>query len=248
MPDKPDNLDPHDSDNIDGNSSSLSKKDNAEMINSIINAMDKATSKAIDPEMLKTFSNTMDGTLSRAVDPEMLKAFSKTMDATLSRAIDPEMMKNLVKTLDIVNFKGVDLKSIENVGTFPKSDFSKHVSSEITMPISKSYAQLSYEEQQEYHEQSLKLLKEISKNTTNLSTIVDLIIDNNNNQEQILLIISEILSIATAKTEEELNDKFMKVIKNINSGIEFSVQTAKLIQMAITVVSIVSPMIANLGK
>ena len=72
-----------------------------------------------------------------------------------------------------------------------------------------------FEKTQEYQQKSLETLQSINENTANLYTLVELINKNNETQREILLIISEILAIATAKSKEEAQSLFKKVMKKI---------------------------------
>lgn len=225
--------------------SDFSKVINPKDLDDIRKVMDGALSKAIYPEDLDGIRKEMDTALSRAIDPKYLESVNQVLDTALSRAIDPKNFESVNHVMNAALSRAIDPKYFESVINLPISDFSRQIIPSMNIPISTSYAQLSFEEQKEFHSQSLNLLKDIRDNTGNLSTIVDLIADNNDKQEIIIKFISQMLEIATARNQEELNSKFEKVLENIKNSLELGELTGKLLFYAYTIFTLVAP---NIGK
>ena len=116
-----------------------------------------------------------------------------------------------------------------------------------------SYAKMQLEEQQEanriaeeYQQESLKILRSIEQNTANLYTLVDLISKNNEHQEELVAIIAEVLSIATAKTKDEAENKYRAVMDKITKKVKDVEAMSKMVGYANTVWTLVQPIIEKL--
>lgn len=123
------------------------------------------------------------------------------------------------------------------------------------MPEIVPYAKMQFEEQQElkklietYQQESLRSLQAIEQNTANLYTLVDLISKSNEQQEELIEIIAEVLSIAKAKTKEEAESKFRKVMDKITQTVEDGETLGKIATFATTVWTLVQPIIEKLPQ
>ena len=84
-----------------------------------------------------------------------------------------------------------------------------------------------FEKTQDYQEKSLEILRSINENTANLYTMVELINKSNDNQEELLDILTQILAIAAAKSKEEADSLFKKIMQkltNTTSNVETMVK------------------------
>jgi NTP pyrophosphatase (non-canonical NTP hydrolase) len=96
---------------------------------------------------------------------------------------------------------------------------------------------------QEYQEKSLEMLQAINQNTANLYTLIDLINHNNESQDEILELLNEILSIAKAKSKDEADTLFKKVMKKINDATTDVESMVKIVGWATTIYSMVKTML-----
>jgi len=93
------------------------------------------------------------------------------------------------------------------------------------------YAKLQLEEQRKMNanqQESLRVLQNIEENTANLYNIVDLIQKSHEQQDEIISIITEILTIATAKNKEEAQSMYRKVMDRITQTIDDVETLAKI--------------------
>lgn len=95
------------------------------------------------------------------------------------------------------------------------------------------------EKTEEYHRQSIEILKNISENTANLKTLVNLISQSNENQDIILEILQETLTIAKAKDKEEADALYKGVVSKINDGVTTAESMGKIITWATILYDIV---------
>lgn len=102
---------------------------------------------------------------------------------------------------------------------------------------------ISAEEQRKYNREQLSYLQQISENTASISALVDLVAINTEKQELIIDIITEILSIASSKTNEEAESKFKNIMKKITDSMENVETIQKLIMFTTTVYNIAKPYI-----
>lgn len=73
-----------------------------------------------------------------------------------------------------------------------------------------------FEKTQEYQQKSLEVLQSINKNTANLYTMVELISQSNDKQDELISLMAEVLSLAKAKSKEEADTMFRKIMGKIN--------------------------------
>ncbi len=99
-----------------------------------------------------------------------------------------------------------------------------------------------------YREEAIRSLRAIEQNTANLYTLVDLISKNNEQQEELIEIIAEVLSIAKAKTKEEAESKFRKVMDKITKTVEDGETLGKIATFATTVWTLAQPIIEKLPQ
>lgn len=98
-------------------------------------------------------------------------------------------------------------------------------------------------EEEQYKEAVLNALQGIEENTGGITEIVKLIHVSNEKQDQVIELLSEIMSISTAKTKEEAQSKFTKAlgkINNLGTTVE-SIQT--LVGLLNTVYNTVQPLL-----
>jgi hypothetical protein len=220
-------------------------------IEGIAKLMDTAFT-AIAPKDLEGVKNLMVDNISSVIDPKVIERINQSMANIVFSAIDPKDLEGINNLMRASAFSAVDREVLEDIGKLQVFDLPKQSFSDfdIQIPrvealISESYTRSSFEIQQDYYDKSLKLLEEIRENTGSLSTIIDLIADSNENQGIILQFLGQMLEIATAKDQEELNNKFEKVLENIKNSLELGELTGKLLFFAYTIFSLVSP---HIGK
>ena len=97
-----------------------------------------------------------------------------------------------------------------------------------------------------YRQETVRSLSAIEQNTANLYTLVDLISKSNEQQEELIEIITEVLSIAKAKTKEEAESKFRKVMNRITKTVEDVDALGKIATFATTVWILAQPIIEKL--
>jgi len=95
--------------------------------------------------------------------------------------------------------------------------------------------------------ESLQTLQAIEQNTANLFTIVELINQSNEHQDEIISIFSEVLSIAKAKTKNEAESLFKKVMGKITQTVNDGETVAKLVGYATAVYKLAQPIIDKLN-
>lgn len=103
------------------------------------------------------------------------------------------------------------------------------------------------EREERYKHDVLALLQGTEKNTGGIADIVKLVHSSNEKQDQVIELLSEIISISTAKTKEEAETKFQNAlgkIESLGTTVE-SVQT--LIGLLNTVYNSVQPLLKNVG-
>ena len=232
---------------LDSALSAIAPKD----IQGITKLMDTAFT-AIAPKDLEVVKNLMTGNISSVIDPKVFLGINQSMANIVFSAIDPKDLESINSLMRANTISAVARELQEDIGRMQVVDFPKQSISDFAIQIprveaqiSESYTRSNFEEQQDYHEKSLKLLEEIRENTGNLSTIIDLIADSNEKQEIILQFIEQMLEIATAKNQDELNNKFQRVLENIKNSLELGELTGKLLFYAYTIFSLVSPHIGR---
>ena len=97
-----------------------------------------------------------------------------------------------------------------------------------------------------YREETIRSLRAIEQNTANLYTLVDLISKSNEQQEELIALISEVLSIATAKTKGEAETKYRAVMDKITKTVKDVEAMNKMVGYATTVWTLAQPIIDKL--
>lgn len=105
-----------------------------------------------------------------------------------------------------------------------------------------------FEKTEQYRKESIEILKSIQENTANLATLVSLINQSNDNQDQIIELLSGIFAIAKAKSKEEAEGKFKKVMSNITTTVDSAEAMAKLSNWALFFFNMVITVINNTGN
>lgn len=100
-----------------------------------------------------------------------------------------------------------------------------------------------FERTQEYQRKSLEMLQSINENTANLYTMVELINQNNEKQDELIALLSEILSLAKAKSKAEADSLFKKIMGKINNTADSVDSMIKIVGWATTVYNMVLPML-----
>jgi len=100
-----------------------------------------------------------------------------------------------------------------------------------------------FEKTQEYQQKSLEVLQSINENTANLYTMVELINQNNEKQDELIALMTEILSLAKAKSKAEADSLFKKIMGKINDTTDNVDSMIKIVGWATTVYNMVLPML-----
>jgi hypothetical protein len=202
-------------------------------------------SNSDDPENFYGIDKLKELGSSRGIFPEELAGMSELMKSTLPNAIDPNEFTGLNKELFEALSKPSELAEFMKNTNMPVNDYLIPNFSEFNIPFVESFQELSFKEQKNFFDQSLKLQEQIKNNTSTLSTIVELIANNNDKQEEIIKLFTQMFAIAAAKNQEDLTHRFEKVLESIKNALELGEITGKLIYAAYTIFSIVSPIIGK---
>lgn len=100
-----------------------------------------------------------------------------------------------------------------------------------------------FEKTQEYQQKSLEVLQSINENTANLYTMVELINQNNEKQDELIALMTEILSLAKAKSKAEADSLFKKIMGKINDTADSVDSMIKIVGWATTVYNMVLPLL-----
>lgn len=138
-------------------------------------------------------------------------------------------------------FKGVDVSKLTSV--YPTFDYEAinrqmqehHKDIEIEPIIPDGY----FEKTQEYQQKSLEVLQSINENTANLYTMVELISKSNDKQDELISLMIEVLSLAKAKSKEEADTLFKKIMSKINDTADSVDSIIKIVGWATTVYNMV---------
>lgn len=87
------------------------------------------------------------------------------------------------------------------------------------------------------------MLQSINKNTADLYAIVELINQNNDKQDELIALLSEILSLAKAKSKKEADNLFKKVMGKINDTTDNVDAMIKIVGWATTIYNMVLPLL-----
>lgn len=100
-----------------------------------------------------------------------------------------------------------------------------------------------FEKTQEYQQKSLEVLQSINENTANLYTMVELISKSNDKQDELISLMTEVLSLAKAKSKEEADTLFKKIMSKINDTADSVESMIKIVGWATTVYNMVLPLL-----
>lgn len=142
-------------------------------------------------------------------------------------------------------FKGVDVSKLTSVyHTFDYEAINRQMQEhlkdiEIEPIIPDGY----FEKTQEYQQKSLEVLQSINENTANLYTMVELISKSNDKQDELISLMTEVLSLAKAKSKEEADTLFKKIMSKINDTADSVDSIIKIVGWATTVYNMVLPLL-----
>ena len=100
-----------------------------------------------------------------------------------------------------------------------------------------------FERAQEYQQKSLEVLQSINENTANLYAIVGLINQNNDKQDDLIALLTEILSLAKAKSKKEADNLFKKIMGKINDTTDNVDSMIKIVGWATTIYNMLLPLL-----
>ena len=100
-----------------------------------------------------------------------------------------------------------------------------------------------FEKTQEYQQKSLEVLQSINDNTANLYTMVEMINQNNEKQDELIALMTEILSLAKAKSKEDADSLFKKIMGKINDTTDNVDTMIKIVGWATAVYNMVQSML-----
>lgn len=103
------------------------------------------------------------------------------------------------------------------------------------------------EKTEEYQKRSLEILQSIEENTASIYTLVDLISKANEKQDEMLGILSEILSIAKAKSKEEADSRYKAIMSRISTSVDNVEAMIKVAGWASAVYRVVIKLIPAIG-
>ena len=142
-------------------------------------------------------------------------------------------------------FKGFDLSKLAPV--YPAFDYQA-----ITRQMQENIENIEvdpiipegyFERTQEYQQKSLEVLQSINENTANLYTMVELISRSNEKQDELISLITEVLSLAKAKSKEEAASMFKKIMGKITDTADSVDSMIKIVGWATTVYNMVLPLL-----
>lgn len=90
-------------------------------------------------------------------------------------------------------------------------------------------AREKHEKEEQYKQDTLDTLKNIEKNTGDISQLVVLLRANSDKQTEILEVMTEIMSIGSSETNEEAENKYRAVMNKINQTFEDAETMEKLL-------------------
>lgn len=92
-----------------------------------------------------------------------------------------------------------------------------------------------FQNTQEYQQKSLEVLQSINENTANLYILVELINQGNDKQDELISLMTEVLSLAKAKSKEEVDTLFKKIMSKITDTADCADSMIKIGGWATTV-------------
>ena len=87
------------------------------------------------------------------------------------------------------------------------------------------------------------MLQSINENTANLYTMIELISQSNDKQDEVIALMTEVLSLAKAKSKEEADTLFKKIMSKINDTADSVESMIKIVGWATTVYNMVLPLL-----
>ncbi|KQL37141.1 hypothetical protein [Psychrobacillus sp. FJAT-21963] len=119
-------------------------------------------------------------------------------------------------------FKGVDLSHLPNIN-IPDFTPDVRVLNEHYLKVDREMQEeryARYMEEERYKQETLNTLKNIEKNTGDISSLVSLLHENSGKQNEILEIMTNIMSIGTSTTTDEAESMYRTVMNKINTNIQ----------------------------
>ena len=101
-----------------------------------------------------------------------------------------------------------------------------------------------FEKTLEYQQKSLEVLHSSNENTANLYIMVELIKQSNDKQDELISLMAEVLSLAKAKSKEEADTLFKKIMSKINGTVDSVESMIKIVGWATTVYNMVLPLLS----
>lgn len=102
-----------------------------------------------------------------------------------------------------------------------------------------------FEKTQAYQQKSLEVLQSINENTANLYSIIELINQNTDTQDELIALLSEVLSLAKAKSKKEADNLFKKIMGKINDTTKNVDSMIKIVGWATTIYNMVLPLLPS---
>ena len=142
-------------------------------------------------------------------------------------------------------FKGFDASKLTPAyPTFDYQDITRQMQESIqNIEVDPIIPEGYFEMTQEYQQKSLEVLQSINENTANLYTLVELISQSNDKQDELIALITEVLSLAKAKSKEEADTMFKKIMGKINDTADSVDSIIKIVGWATTVYNMVLPLL-----
>ena len=142
-------------------------------------------------------------------------------------------------------FKGFDVSKLTPVyPTFDYGAINRQIQDNLNnIEIEPIILDGYFERTQEYQQKSLDVLQSINENTANLYTMVELISRSNDKQDELISLMTEVLSLAKAKSKEEADTLFKKIMSKINDTADSVESMIKIVGWATTVYNMVLPLL-----
>lgn len=143
-------------------------------------------------------------------------------------------------------FKGVDVSKFTSVyPTFDHEAINRQIQEHLNdIEIEPIIPDGYFEKTQEYQQKSLEVLQSINENIANLYTMIELISNSNDKQDELISLMTEVLSLAKAKSKEEAGTFFKKIMRKINDTADSVDSIIKIVGWATTVYNMVLPLLS----
>jgi len=157
-------------------------------------------------------------------------------------------MNNNLTPIDMSKINMPDLSQVAYNALQPSIDAIANQQREIERHVQAAQHEEARKRADEaaYRRETIRSLQAIEQNTANLYTLVDLISKNNDQQEEMIAIISEALTIASAKNKKEAEATYVKVMKRITDTVKCVESMQKLTSWANTIWQAAQPYIEAL--